>query len=334
MKILLAVERFDYGLQSRGPSFAFQSLRHPLQRLGHDVVDFDTMDPAWSNPADAGSALSEAVDSSRPDFVLCMLMNDELPLDAIEAIGRRTVTANWFPDDVWRFRTFSRRVAPSFHWSFTTSRAAHAKYEQLGLRCLFLPWGHNSVPVPLSLADTKYDVAFVGQRHGGRGALVDRLRSDGVHIDAWGTGWESGRLSPEEMASVFASARVNLSFLECSAGQFQSLGLRGGWRADKALRRVFPGRPQLKARPFEIAASGGFLLSESMAELEECFVPDREFGRFSDYSSLRASIRRWLLDDELRRAIAQAGTERAVREHSYESRFRFAFEAMRLVASS
>jgi spore maturation protein CgeB len=337
VKVLLAVDRDDYGVPGRGPSFAYQSLRGPIRRLGHELVDFDTFDPRWRGRPDAtGQAIRQAVDEHRPDVVLCMLMSDEVPLNAIESIGRHTVTVNWFADDVWRFRSFSRRVAPAFQWSLTTSHAALRAYTAIGVRSLFTPWGFDEEVYRPVVVPFAHDVSFVGQRYGERGRTIDRLRSEGFAVEAWGTGWPNGRLEAEHLASVFCSSRINLSFSESSAGPLQRRGIRfrGAGRLDRVHGRLFGYPLQLKARPFEIAGCGAFQITPSLPELEECFVPGREIAVAHGYRQLRDQIVRWLDDDEGRAEVAAAARARSVDDHRYEVRLARAFEAMGLEGST
>jgi len=55
----------------------------------------------------------------------------------------------------------------------------------------------------------KYDVSFVGQPHGNRRQVISALRKAGINVYVWGGGWESGRLSQEEMIRVFNQSRIN-----------------------------------------------------------------------------------------------------------------------------
>ena len=333
MRVLLAIEEFDYGRRDQGPSYAAQSLRGPLETLGHDVRIFDTLAEEWGgNAAAAGSALVEAVDSFTPDIVLSMLMSDELPLADLRRVSDRTITANWFADDVWRFRTFSRDVAPAFHWALTTSRVALSAYRGIGVKALYVPWGFNpDIFHPTEIAET-HDVLFIGQRYGRRAQLIERLRGDGYSVSTRGSGWPEGRADVSELAGLFAASKVNLNFLESSGGYFRAKGLqfRGAGRIDALLGRLIGYPRQLKARPFEITACGAFLLTEVVPELEECFVSGKELGVIPSYRQLRSAVDYWLTHDAERREVAAAGGARAAKDHSYQQRFERLFAAIGL----
>lgn len=68
---------------------------------------------------------------------------------------------------------------------------------------------------------------------------------------------------------------------------------------------------QLKARPFEITACGGFLLTNVAPELLEFFEPDVEIATYSSAHELGSRIRYFLEHEDERLAIAAAGLRRS-----------------------
>jgi spore maturation protein CgeB len=332
-RILLGVSRYDYGRPDWGDSFEYVNFVGPLKRLGHVVRVFDTLDPRRRNDhAVARSDLLAAVREFEPDLLLCVLASDELPIEAIREAGWLTTTANWFPDDAWRFTWFSSRVAPAFHWALTTSRFAERRYAKLGVRAVFLPWACNTEVFHPGSGAKKHDVSFVGQRHGRRGRTVERLKGDGLDVYARGAGWPGGRVGWSEMSDIFSSTRVNLSLIESSAGPLLSRGwrFRGATRADRALLHIFPAPAQMKARIFEVAGCGGFCITGPFDELGECFVPGSEMVVADRYKDLRDSIRHYLGHEVEREAIARAALAKCIEEHTYEQRFTQLFEHIQL----
>jgi spore maturation protein CgeB len=85
---------------------------------------------------------------------------------------------------------------------------------------------------------------------------------------------------------------------------------------------------QIKGRNFEIPGCGGFLLTGGADNLEEYYQDGREVVIFHDDDELIDKIRYYLAHDEERSAIAQAGYERTLREHTYVHRFREIFTTM------
>lgn len=321
MKILLAIARHDYGRVENGSSYEYDSWYHSLLALGHDVEVFDTFSPTWEgDPVRAGAALEAEVRAIAPDLVLMMLIEQDVDLDSIDRIRRTTPIANWFSDDTWRFGAFSSRIAHHFSWVVTTCRAAEAAYRDLsGVRAFFSPWGYDErLYHPVPDVEPTIDVGFVGQRYGRRGDVIEALAAQGFSVVARGSGWPGGRIDAAELAGQFARTRINLNFLESSAGPFQRRGIRvrGSWRADRLITRRFAPPTQLKARPFEITACGGFLLTNTAPELPEFFEPGYEIATFRDERSLPERIAHYLAHDDERRAIADAGLVRS-KEYSW-----------------
>jgi spore maturation protein CgeB len=315
VRILLAIARYDYGNPDNGSSYEYNSWFGPLLELGHQVETFDTFGPAWVGDSEAtGAALLARASAFEPDLVLMMLIEKDVPMEVVDRLRRSTTVVNWFSDDTWRFRSFSRHVAPHFSWVVTTSRQAEQAYRSMPeVKAYFSPWGYDPhLFHPVDLEPT-FDVGFVGQRYGQRGAIIERLMAEGVSAVVRGVGWPGGRLAPDELANQFASTKINLNFLESSAGPFQRLGIRvrGSWRADNLISRFVPPPTQLKARPFEITACGAFLLTNVAPELPEFFQLDEEIAVFDKRRPLSERIAHYLSHEDERRRIAAAGFERS-----------------------
>lgn len=90
--------------------------------------------------------------------------------------------------------------------------------------------------------------------------------------------------------------------------------------------------PQIKARLFEIAGCGGFVISESAEDLPNFFKPGMEIETFSGIEDLIRKITFYLQNDNDREAIAYSGWKRTVEEHSYENRFADIFTKMGLAS--
>jgi spore maturation protein CgeB len=288
-------------------------------------------------------ALRQTVDTFQPDLCFFFLFTDEISSDTIAAISKLhgPVTINWFADDHWRFESFSSRWAPLFHWSITTDRDAPEKYHQMGYRNIIRSqWGVVGPKKQMPALPLRHDVTFVGQAHSSRKHLAGYLRSNDIEIECWGKGWSNGRLSREEMVTMFAESRINLNFSESSSG-FELRSLVKSMvtrRADDSLRlnRLFEVRGhlmmflharsrQIKGRNFEIPGCGGFLLTQNVPGIEEYYLPGKEIGVFETEKDLVESIRYYLRNDDEREAIRSAGERRTRAEHTYEQRFREIF---------
>lgn len=316
MRILLAVPLEDYGRPGAGMSYEYSSFHRPLVDLGHEVQHFDTFDQSFVGQPDvAQSTLLDRAAEFAPDVVLTMSYDDEITLTTLDRLRRDSTVVNWFADDTWRFKSYSRHRAAHYDLVVTTSRAAMDRYATMpGVRAIFRPWGYDpDIYHPVDI-EPIHDVGFVGQRYGRRGATIEGLIGLGYSVAVRGSGWPEGRVDNADLAKQFASTRINLNFLESSAGPFQRRGLsrfRGTWRADRLITRWFPPPTQLKARPFEITACGGFVLTNSAPELPEFFTEGTDLAVFHHERDLPRLIDHYLANEDERRTVAASGLQRS-----------------------
>ena len=85
---------------------------------------------------------------------------------------------------------------------------------------------------------------------------------------------------------------------------------------------------QIKARHFEINGCGGFQLSYYVEGLEHYYDIGNEIGIYADVDDLIGKIRLYLKDESLRDAVARAGYQRTLAEHTFSRRFRSVFQRM------
>ncbi len=358
MRILYAVHKYDYGQPERGYCFEHYNFYNSLVGMGHDVLYFDF--PTIANQTSRAAMnrrLLETVKAEKPDAMFTVVWGDHLDPVTVRRISNETdtVTLNWYCDDHWQFDRLSRRWTPCFNYAVTTAQSTLAKYERLGYHNVIKSqWGANhrlyrKLDLPL-----KYDVSFVGLPHGSRRATIQALRDAGIDVRVWGNGWEGGRLSQEQMIEVFNQSRINLNFSEASCngrttGRLGKLAYRylqrpidklpGGWRITKAGRALAskatrlagttatPPPMQIKGRNFEVPGCGGFMMTGYADNLSDYYQPGQEIATFSGTNDLIDKVRHYLVNEPLRAAVAQAGYERTLSEHTYEHRFNEVFRA-------
>jgi spore maturation protein CgeB len=318
MRILYVAMAHDYGRPEQGPSFEETNFRSALDGMGHDVVAFDFM----QRDREVGrrrmnEELVAAAEEARPDVAFFCLFEREIAPETIERVGRIAPTVNWFADDHWRFEDFTRHYAPSFTWAVTTDEDSLPNYAAIGHRNVILSqWAANRYAYTRTATALEHDVTFVGQPHGDRRQVIGALERAGIHVECWGAGWPNGRIGHEEMVHLFGASRVNLNLANSSLPsprQRLAALLRG--------RRARPRPSQIKGRTFEVPGSGGFLLSDRVPHLEKYFELDREMAVFDDAAELPERIGYWLAHPEERAAVAEAGYQRVLREHTYDHRF-------------
>jgi spore maturation protein CgeB len=340
--------KYDYGQPGRGFSYEYANFLDTLKRMKGMEVEFFPFDEVMRSVGrtQMNERLTTRVKEYRPDVCFFVLFTDEIERRTIEHISANSgsVTLNWFGDDHWRFEPFSRSFATAFHWVLTTDSHAVGKYHALGCRNVVkTQWGFNHNLYKRVTIGQEHDVTFVGQVHSKRRRIVDRMHGAGIDVKCWGRGWEAGRLSGEEMIRMYSRSRINLNFTESSVvfGWKPVAKVFVNRRADDSIvvntparmldhLRVLLGdrRRQIKGRNFEIPGCGGFLLTSSADNLEDYFVPQKEIVVFHDVDDLIEKVRYYLGHPDEREAIREAGYQRALREHTYEQRFRRILETI------
>jgi spore maturation protein CgeB len=329
MRVLYVGMAHDYGDPTRGPSFEEMNFRSALEGMGHEVVAFDFMDREAAVGREAMNRELAALEAEiEPDVAFFILFKDEIAPATIR--GMRAPTVNWFADDHWRFADFTSVYAPAFDWSVTTDHEALPKYHALGVDTVVLSqWACNRYAYSKVTDELEHDVTFVGQPHGDRVRVVERLRDAGIAVECWGHGWPNGKLDHDGMVETFGASRLNLNLANSSTNPW-TLRMRVG--AVVRLRKPWdpPRRSQIKGRTFEVPGSGGFLLTDRVPYLEEYFEIGREISTFDSTDDLIDKVRYWLGRPEERAAVADAGFRRVLAEHTYDHRFAAIFERMGL----
>ena len=320
----------DYGNPDRGPSFEETNFRSALEGMGHDVVAFDFMERARvAGKVEMRRELVAAAAETKADVAFFCLFTDELDTATIEAVRREggSRTVNWFADDHWRFDNYTRHMAPAFDLAVTTDAESLPKYEAAGLRdrVLLSQWACNRYAYSRVSSDIEHEVTFVGQPHGNREEIIERLAAAGHGVECWGFGWPAGKLDHEEMVRVFSTSRVNLNLSNSSTPPNNLRARVGRWlgRAPKG-----PPPAQIKGRNFEVPGCGGFLLTERVPHLERYFQPGREVAVYDGLDELVEQVGYWLAHDDERAAVAEAGYRRVLAEHTYDHRFEEIFRAL------
>lgn len=218
MRILYAAMKYDYGRPEDGYGFEHFNFYDSLRNMGHDVVYFDYMTLMHRYGRERmNRRLLEVARSEKPDVMVAVLFKDELDPLVLHELKTVMPTLNWFCDDHWRFDNYSRHWAPCFTWVVTTASDALPKYAALGYHHVIKSqWACNHSLYRKMGLPLRYDVTFVGQPHGNRRRVIEDLRRAGINVQVWGKGWDSGRLTQEEMINVFNQSRINLNLSNAS----------------------------------------------------------------------------------------------------------------------
>lgn len=312
MKILCVFGRYAYGDPARGEGYEHANFIPALRALGHEILLFDSFDRgAYRDFADLNRQLIETVVAVRPDILFCVLMHYEVWSETLDLIRSTTPAAviNWGTDDSWKFRPFSRFIAPHCDLYATTDAAAFRAARALQLEMVVrTQWAApaSRIADPMSSPACVYDVSFVGAAYGDRRRWIKTLRAYNVAVACFGHGWERGAVESDEVQRIYRQSRISLNLADS--------GLQ--WRGVRLLRSR-----QIKARTFEAPMAGGFLLTQPADSLSDYFKDGREIATFTDQATLIARVRHYLAHPAERDAVASAGNARARAEHTYEARF-------------
>jgi spore maturation protein CgeB len=238
------------------------------------------------------------------DVVLVFKGPSLAPAD-VESLRRRFGSrwVNWFPDDPHQLE-LSTRLAAAYDCFFTHDSGSLARHRAAGARAHYLAFGCDPEYLkPVPPADRwKAPLVFVGSRDAVREPILRQLADLG--LVAWGPGWPRGPLYGDDFVKALAGAAVGVNV-------HQQFGERGD-----------PARYGTGAnmRVFELAAVGTPQLSDAKADIARHFTPDREIVLYRSVVELADRARALLADATLRRGLAAAARERAVREHTWGHR--------------
>jgi hypothetical protein len=178
-------------------------------------------------------------------------------------------------------------------------------FEKLSVReCIFIDQFYYSQlhkPVEFKNNDLEEfcsDIGFIGTYEKERSKSLLFVAQNNKKVVVWGNGWKRLKeyddnlivkyraIYMQEYVKTICSTKINLCFL----------------------RKI--NKDTQTHRSFEIPACGGFMLAERTQDHLRNFTEDKEAVYFSSDKELLSKINYYLIHDDERRAIAQAGRER------------------------
>lgn len=309
-----AVDLFDYRARRVLPARRFDRLFGLVRRLtragrlrrslvgAQDVV--------------MGRALIARAATFHPELVL-VLKGDRIAPELLRDLraAHPVPIVNWFIDPIVDRRDLVERIAPAYDLFFTMDDLPPDEAARLGTRVVPLPMAcdpDTHRPVPLSERDrARYacDVCFVGRF--GRRALAFHGLTD-LRLNLWGSRLFDERLGPfhrgdglwgDELAKQYGAARIVLN-------------VHAAYERPEAEARMYNVNPRL----FEIAACGGFQLTDNRAQATRFFEEGTEIECYASPDELRAKVLHYLPRDEARGRMAGRAADKARRLHTYDRR--------------
>ncbi len=246
---------------------------------------------------------------------MILVTHDYLRKDDIDFI--RTYTSApivlWFPDPINNIKKGYMFLAGYDFLIFVDKYISNRLKEEFKLNTFFLPQAfypkyHHKIK--LSNADKqKYgcEITNAGNMTPNRAALFSLLNE--FDIKMWGTPpaqWikneyisrihQEKEVYGEEKIKAFSCAKIVLNNLS---------------------HAVING---INKRAFEIPACGGFQIIRHCNVITELFEENKEIVTYSSFEELTDKIKYYLKNDKEREKIAEAGFNRAYKDHHYEIR--------------
>lgn len=255
-----------------------------------------------------------------PHLIIGQMWGGTFDANILDAVRRRngTVVINIAMDDRHTYwgDMGSRKWMGSYglipHVDAVLTAAPECVEWYLKERCpaLFFPEASDpSIFYPMPQLPKEHEVCFVGARYGIREKIVQELRSAGVSVSAFGSGWECGRLPAEDVPRLFAQSKIILG-----------LGTIGHCTDFYSL----------KLRDFDGPMSGSFYLTHDNPDLHQLYKIGREIATYRDVEDCIEKVKWYLSHDEERESIASAGRQRALNDHTWIRRFSDLFTTLKM----
>lgn len=318
MKILLAIP----GHLKTVPMGRFSAAA--LQELGHEVIVFDyaprpldklrqrLFKPSGEVRAPVNRRLRRAIDRERPQLFVT-LFGFDVSSESLEFMrARKLASVCWWINDPFQFER-SLKKAPFYDFVFSNSSVSPLEYRRAGVRnANFLPTAcapavHRTVP---AFEPYRCEVCFAGDWSPLRERVMEGLaaRFETRIFGPWSKKLApdsplraklvNGFFSPEEMATMFASAQVVLN-VHTWFGEFDH---------------------GLNPRLFEAAGCGSYQLVDWKQEIPQLFEVPAEVVCYRDLAEIPERVAAALADPAVVRATGAAAQRRAYRDHTYRAR--------------
>jgi len=329
LKVATIFLKYDYGIKERGEGLEKKYFLPAIIKNSDQVVSFWLEENGYPNNIDLlQQNIITFCELNKPDVVFFILMRDEVRIETIKYLSERFITINWFADDQWRFDYFTKYVAPCLTFSITVDKFSIQKYNQIGCKAILSQWAAMDYLPNLNFENIeyKYDISFVGGKNITREWFIYELSKSGCHVECFGSGWNNGRVTDDEIKQIFYNSKINLNLSNSVPNdiRFYKYLLKRIFILNKNdnvisfLKRIKhsialilgnkdKNVEQIKARNFEIPGFGGFQLSQYALEIEDYYEIGKEIAIFSNIDELKRSVSYYLNNDIERINISKNG---------------------------
>ncbi|TXB63705.1 glycosyltransferase [Vicingus serpentipes] len=250
---------------------------------------------------------------------LSIVLHDYFSTQEITAIKKINPApiALWFPDAISNFKKSMFFVAGYDYLFFVDHYIVKKLKEEFLLNTHFLPQCYNPAYhkiEPLTKNDQEFygcEITNVGNLYPSRIALYKHLTK--YNFKMWGAKpafW----LTVPEIKKIITGTVV-----------FQKEKAKAFGAAKIVLNNLHPAVINgINKRAFEIAGCGGFQIITHSDAVSQLFTVGKEIVTYSNYSDLIKKLDYYLdpKNEGERKQIAEAGHQRAMKEHTYEHRLK------------
>jgi len=218
------------------------------------------------------------------------------------------ITMNWFLDFMTHWPSI-KRIAPAYDFFFSPDQRVIEALREIGIHAHHASFGCRPVYEHFPEGPRPYPVTFIGsygpQAWTKREDFLTAIQQFGVYI--WGPPvWRHTRLK------------------SCYQGPAQGEVMMNKYSQSKIAIDVPWDHLEADAvsiRPFEVTAAGACLFFYDIRpEMQRMYEADREYIPFKTAEELRTKIQYYLSHPEALTAVARAGYQRSMRDHTYEHR--------------
>jgi len=305
-------------LESNSSYYAyFRNMYLTLKEFCKEIICFNRRDLYFKyGKEEMNRMLLETIKKEKPDYIFTWLTWDEFCIETlleIRKISPKTKTVVFFGDETAAFEHFSRYYALLFDYCFVSFKAFVKKYKQEGINTVFSTALTNTNAFHPLQIKKEFDVTFIGSLKddaSGRYKLIKYLKDNGIRLRVYGFGWEKckelkdiyfGPLETEDMIKIINQSKINLCLSKDSFG-----------------------KPEMKAKVFEVASCKSFVLCEYAPDYPEYFK-ENELVMFKNKEEMLNKVKYFLKNKEKREKIALASYKRTVRDYSLENELKHFF---------
>lgn len=326
MKILYCGLLYNYGKPEEGFSYEHMNIEAGLKEYSQQKnIEVDYWYPDAPKGFDNHESPYWQDNMHHWDAVFHVAFNESLDLPEIAAkfaLKQSIPVIQWDCDSSWRFNNWILPRKDRVSHFVTTHSKTTPWYEQHGMKVIKSQWAGS--PLYKQNRDLyKYDVSFVGQRHGQmpngkfvRSDIIEALENANITVDLFGNywdgfkNWHGYKTDFNDIIDVFNTSRINLN-------------LSNPWHHGTM--------PQIKGRHFEIPQVQGFQISTPADDLESYFVSDKEIVIAHSIEDLIDKTKYYLEHSNERESIASMGHTRMLKEHQWSHRFENIFKEVGII---